>query len=134
MVKKTILKANDAALTSLPAEHFLTSYVQNVGGAVLCMGGDIPLGTSMARASLETRQQLLPADHWAISSGEGIVGLCLTAAGEFQQAEPILLRAYTDLRASRGDEHEVTLATRERLYRLYTAWGRPGEATKYKND
>ena len=134
LAEKTILKANDAALTSLPAEHFLTSYVQNVGGAVLCMGGDIPLGTSMARASLETRQQLLPADHWAISSGEGIVGLCLTAAGEFQQAEPILLRAYTDLRASRGDEHEVTLATRERLYRLYTAWGRPGEATKYKND
>ncbi len=131
LAASTIRKAVAAAENALPEVDFIGSYVQNVGGAILCLGEDISLGTSLAEKSLAARRQLLPAGHWAISSGEGIVGMCHAAAGDFAIAEPILLKAYTDLQGSRGDTHEVTLANRERLQQLYTAWGKPEQAARY---
>lgn len=127
----TIRRAASDAQAALPEVGFIHSYVQNVGGSILCLGEDVPLGTELATKSLAARRELLPAGHWAISSGEGILGLCQTAAGNFAAAEQTLLKAYADLRDSRGDDHEVTIATRERVAQLYEAWGKPDTALQY---
>ncbi len=127
----TIRKAVAAAETSLPEVDFIASYVQNIGGAILCLGEDVPFGTQLAEKSLAARRALLPEGHWAITSGEGIVGMCYAAAGDFDKAETILRGAYEALRESRGEAHEVTLATRERLHELYLAWQKPQLAEKY---
>ncbi len=131
MAAASIRKAVAAAEAGLPEVDFIASYVQNIGGAILCLGDDVSLGTKLAEKSLAARRQLLPPGHWAISSGEGVLGMCHAAAGDFATAEPILLKAYADLRAARGDNHEITLTNRERLYELYLAWGKLEEAARY---
>ena len=130
---ETIRRAIAGAGEGLPEVHFITSYVHNVGGMILCEGGDTELGTELAQRSLAARRELLPADHWAISSGEGILGVCHTAAGDYELAESVLLKAYADLRRTRGDENELTLVNRQRLQDLYSVWGRPDDAVRYSS-
>jgi len=110
---------------------FIVSYVENVGGIILCEQGNIAEGTSLARSSLQSRRELLPEGHWAISSGESVLGLCLTMAGEYAAAEDHLLRALDHLTETRGPDHEVTESTRERVIELYTRWQKPEEAARY---
>ncbi|WP_405235623.1 protein kinase domain-containing protein [Lentisalinibacter orientalis] len=110
---------------------FIVSYVENVGGIILCEQGDVGEGTSLARSSLQSRRELLPEGHWAISSGESVLGLCLTMAGAYAAAEDHLLRALDHLTETRGPDHEVTESTRERVIDLYKRWQKPEEAARY---
>ncbi len=131
LAAQTIRTAVDAAQAGLPEIDFITSYVHNVAGAILCLGDDIELGTELANKSLAARRQLLPEGHWAVHSGEGIVGSCLTAAGNYETAEDVLVQAYSALQIALGEDHEVTIATRERLHQLYIAWNKPADAERY---
>jgi tetratricopeptide (TPR) repeat protein len=84
-------------------------------------------------------QQAIPAleqAHGPESKNQAIarslLGYCLTDLGEFEQAEDQLLRALPALETNLGTDHSRTQDARDRLTRLYEAWGRPDEATLYR--
>ena len=131
MASETIRQAIAAADVGLPPVNFIRSYVGNIGAGILCLGEDVSLGSQLASSSLNIRRELLPPDHWAIASGEGVLGMCLAAAGDYEEAEPVLLRAYAELQASLGDTHEVTLTNKGRIIQMYTAWGKLEQAAQY---
>ena len=72
----------DDALSGLGEAHFLTAYVQNVGGVAFCEAPYDEQGLDLAERSLATRRALLPPDHWTIGSGMRVLGKCQLAAGD----------------------------------------------------
>ncbi len=130
--EKSIREALDAVQLSPELSPFIVSYVHNTAGEILCEQGDIEGGMAYASASLQSRSEILPENHWAISSSSAIVGSCHTAAGEYKTAEKILLVALEVLTKSLGENSDVVTSTRKRLYDMYAAWGKPAKAQEFK--
>ena len=84
------------------------------------------------RESLAIRRRNYPAGHFLISSAESILGEHLAIAGKFDQAEPMLLASEKALVASRGESTQIVKDARGRIARMYEAWGKPDEATRWK--
>jgi serine/threonine-protein kinase len=109
---ETVRPAIALALAALPADHPTVAYLQNVYSAAVCQMPDdalIPEGLRAAQASLETRLAAFGPEHWAVASGEAIVGHCLARSGRRDAGIAMLERAAGRLRAQRGDEQELTI-------------------------
>ena len=86
---------------------------------------------SAAKESYDIRRQALHADHWHIAYSRMLVGRCLVALREFQQAEDLLLQSYPVLAQKRGAQHRSTRTALQALVKLYQEWGKPQQAAKY---
>jgi eukaryotic-like serine/threonine-protein kinase len=109
-----------SAQATLPPDHPLLAYVQNVLATTLCRKGGAATaeGLELARASFATRSASLPDDHWALASGSSIEGLCLLELGRLDEARPLLTHALPLLAEQRGEDHRLTTRVREWLARL----------------
>ena len=72
----------------------------------------------------------LPDDHWRVAMAKNTQGAALTGLGSYKEAEPLLVGSLNDLDGS--PVPDLPARGRARLVELYTAWGRPNEAAKYK--
>jgi hypothetical protein len=72
----------------------------------------------------------MPKDSWPFAFAMNTHGAALLKLGDFADAEPLLLES----RGPLGGAPIPGLADkgRARLADLYTAWGKPGEAYKYR--
>jgi len=86
----------------------------------------------LARRALEVREGALPPDHWLIPYTQAFLGECMFARGRFDSAEPLIVGSAQKLEELRGREDKYTQLTFRRARRMYEAWGRPQEASKYQ--
>jgi hypothetical protein len=63
---------------------------------------------------------------------ESALGRCLTGLGRFEEAERLLTESARVLQSARGDRYATTQAAMNGLVGLYEAWGKPGEAARYR--
>jgi hypothetical protein len=84
--------------------------------------GRLPEAERLFREALDELRAVLPPDNWEIGR---------TAAGAFADAERQLLDGYRIVQADR-QALRATAAARERLVRLYEAWGRPEAAARWR--
>ena len=84
---------------------------------------------AQARRILEAK---LPNDHWQVAMAQNAEGAALAGLGDYQDAEPLLLSSLPRLGGSPLPGLEKT--GRERLARLYTAWGKPDKASQYQGN
>jgi serine/threonine-protein kinase len=117
---------------TLPDAHPLVATALQLEGRSVAALGDPTNALPSLRASLELRRRSLPAAHWLIASSESVLGECLMKAQRYAEAEAHLLRGYQDLVSASGAQHARSLDARRRLAALYDAWGKPGEAAKYR--
>lgn len=104
--------ALSSALASLPPDHPVTAYIQNVMGAALCQteGSDnLREGLALSRASLDARRAAFGDDHWSVASTEAIVGYCLLRLDRRGHGEGMLQRAYHTLLEQRGADNDLTV-------------------------
>jgi tetratricopeptide (TPR) repeat protein len=80
-----------------------------------------------ARRILEAK---LPNDHWQVAMAQNAEGAALAGLGDYKNAESLLLSSLPRLGGSPLPGLEKT--GRERLARLYTAWGKPDKASQYQ--
>ncbi len=59
------------------------------------------------------------------------LGECRFALKRYAEAEPLLLDGYADLEKRLGPKKAITMAARQRLHDLYTAWNKPEQAARY---
>ncbi len=64
-----------------------------------------------------------PADDWRAANAESMFGGCLAALGRYEEAEPYLRDSYPRIEAKRGAQDRFTMRAKERLDKLYEAWG-----------
>ena len=69
---------------------------------------------------------------WHFPEYRSQLGLCLTKLGRFDEAENEILFAQDHLNRLVGGRDERTLSVTQGLIDLYAAWGKPGEAEKYR--
>jgi len=94
--------------------------------------GDAAAAEPPARAALELLQQTLGAAHRRTALAARDLASCLTARGRFEEAEPLLLESYSQIKAAFGDRRRETVQTLTALVHLYDGWEKPAEADRYR--
>jgi tetratricopeptide (TPR) repeat protein len=98
----------------------------------LCATGAVAEGDSLIRAAI----RLAPADStdYIPARLRTALGICLTEARRFPEAEPVLLEAERQLRAlaggSRSPSHKLAVTW---LASLYEQWGKAEKAAEWRN-
>lgn len=82
--------------------------------------------------ALAILQKVLPPGDIQISMTEGALGECLMAQKRYHEAEPLLRSSYDGVKSKFGEQHQRTVQARQRLAKLYGAWGKPNEAARYR--
>lgn len=72
-----------------------------------------------------------PGGHWHVADARSRLGACLTAMGQFEEAESLLLESFAELKDTFGERDETTNEARKRIADLYKAWGREDSAKPY---
>jgi serine/threonine-protein kinase len=90
--------------------------------------GAVPL----FRQAIDVQVRALGDGLWVPNAIRLNLGSCLITLGQYQGAEQPLLTARSRLSAALGDTASLTARARAHLVRLYTAWGRPALAARYR--
>lgn len=117
---------------SLSDAHPAVSTAMAVLGRALGPLGELREAERWLRESWRLRQVHFPAGHWLIANSEGVLGNHLILQGRYPEAETHLLRSEQALVAARGEQAEPVRDARDRLVRLYEAWGKPAEADRWR--
>jgi serine/threonine-protein kinase len=123
-----------SAASGLPPDHPLAAYAHMVLGQSLSDGGRPAEGEIHLRRALVVRRKLLPPDHWLLANTENVLGGAVARQGRFAEAERLLVVSYERLLADRGVDNDKTRDARDRVARLYRAWGRPREAARFDTE
>ena len=120
------------ARTLDPFNKNLALWRQNYAGFLCYIRAEPELGVRLLGGAIPALEQAHGPESSNQAIARSMLGYCLTDLGEFEEAEDQLLRALGALEQTLGAEYYRTLQARERLVRLYEAWGRPDEATLYR--
>lgn len=101
-------------------------------GLVLTREGHAAEGEPCLREALALRTKAVPLDSFLIPFTESAFGECLTAQERYAEAEPLLTDGYTGLIWKLGEKDLRTIEARQRLAKLYDAWGKPEQAGLYR--
>jgi tetratricopeptide (TPR) repeat protein len=101
-------------------------------GSILASTGRSEEAERMLRDAIGTLRGTFPRGHYVTSQALSLLGGCLLDQGRYAEAEPLLLESNTDLGTRRGAEERERRAVRERLLRLYEAWGKPEKAKEWR--
>ena len=86
----------------------------------------------MFEEALTIYQAVYGQDHLRTMEATTALGTCLTALARYDEAEPLLLESLTFYQEKQKDDQVKT--TRQKLFDLYTAWGKPEQAAAYRGD
>ena len=88
-------------------------------GSVLSRKGDTEEAEKLFREALEMQRRFLGNDHPGIAYVLNSLARELRRAGRLEEAEPLYREA-------------IAMRNRERLVKLYEAWGQPDKAAEYR--
>ena len=84
------------------------------------------------REAVEIGREALPENHWAILLWEGALGFSIAGQERFEEAEPLIMDAFLGLKDNPGVPKQFLQMSLDAVIHLYTAWGKPDEAARYK--
>ena len=71
---------------------------------------------------------------WFTTAAKARIARTMLSVGFYEEAESLLRPNYERFAAQLGDHHSDTMEIRRLLLELYTAWGRPEDARRFKAD
>jgi eukaryotic-like serine/threonine-protein kinase len=125
-------KAIDLVRQYMGPENPLTASTAGTLGLTLTRDGKAAEGEPYLREALAIRKKILPPGDVSISSAVSALGECLTAQKRYDDAEPLLLQSYEELKAKSGDQDKRTTEARKRLAKLYEDWNKPEQAAQFR--
>jgi tetratricopeptide (TPR) repeat protein len=84
------------------------------------------------REALDRCRKNFPKPSARIAAAEGALGECLTAQKSYANAEPLLIDGYDMMKSKFGDQDRRVVEARQRLAKLYQAWGKSDQAVRYR--
>ena len=106
-------------------------------GSALTLKAIVQLEQRHYPQALETAQRAedilkahFSADHWRIALANNVKGAALAGGGKYAEAEQLLLSSNEIL--ADAPMAGVAQKSRERLERLYLAWGKEDQALRYR--
>jgi tetratricopeptide (TPR) repeat protein len=101
-------------------------------GYILTSTGKPAQAEPLLRESLMIRKGTNPKGHYTIAEAMGILGDCLIKQRRYQEAESLLIESDEGLRATMVERNPRRVQSRQRLVKLYEAWGKPDLAARYR--
>ncbi len=86
----------------------------------------------LLREALTIRREVYDEGYVATLEAQSALGASLAALGRYDEAEPLLLESLAAL--ENQDNQEIIEQTRQYLFDLYTAWGKPEQAAAYQGE
>jgi tetratricopeptide (TPR) repeat protein/tRNA A-37 threonylcarbamoyl transferase component Bud32 len=103
----------------------------NLAGLLCVVRGELAEGVTLLDDAIPVFERV---QDYRSAIARSMRGLCLTGLGRYREAETDLLAALPALETEYSVEHSRTQQARERLVALYEAWGRPDQATLYREN
>ena len=82
---------------------------------------------------MEIRENETPVVPSRVAETQSVLGGCLAAGGRYVEAEPLLVESLPIIGERWGEQQKHTLRALDRIISLYEAWGKPGDATIYRD-
>ena len=111
--------------------HNLTAFAWNVLGNAECGRGNFEAGIATLRRAEAARLALVGDRNWRTANTRVRIGICLSLARRFAEAEAILVPAVKALEEARGPSFERTQDGYQALRDLYRRSGRPDDAAAW---
>jgi tetratricopeptide (TPR) repeat protein len=134
---KAVTQAEEAvagarrARTGMNLQTELANSLENQG--FILTNTDKPVQAEpLLRESLAIKKATNPKGHPAIASVMSFLGDCLTKQRRFREAEALLIESDEDLRSTMVEQNPRRVESRQRLVKLYEAWGKPDLAARYR--
>ena len=86
----------------------------------------------LLRECMEIQRMALPKGDWRIAKTISILAESLAGQARFDEAEPMLLDAYGNMKDNPTAPTFQVQRVLERIVNLYESWGNPDEAAKYR--
>jgi hypothetical protein len=122
-------------ISKLGPEHPYTLGSQANLASAYCDAGLFSRAESTLRQCLAIRQRIQPED-WITFSTRSQLGGSLLGQKKYAEAEPLLLLGYEGLKARQAKilvpQRTRLIEARERVVRLYEAWGKPDKAAEWR--
>ena len=116
----------------LPQGHNGFASPMTILGLIMNKTGRSIQAESILRQALAIRERVLAKGAWQIAATQGALGECLTSQKRYAEAEPLLIQSYDVMKQTQGEQNPRALEARERLVKLYEAWGKPDLAARYR--
>jgi serine/threonine-protein kinase len=116
---------------TLPPDSHQIGWSLNNLGLLLIRKGEYTEAQRLINEALEIYRETV-GDHWRTAEARTFLGEAFLGRGLFEESEEQLAEGYTSLRDQLGIHHRRTRDAADRLARLYEAWGKPGEAARYR--
>jgi non-specific serine/threonine protein kinase/serine/threonine-protein kinase len=100
--------------------------------AVLAHQGKYADAEAEAEPVFEIARRTLPEGDRIRTTIQMIHGKCLLGLERFDEAEPVCLACYEELKARRGDQDGETRKALRIVIEMYDAWGNAEKAAKYR--
>jgi hypothetical protein len=106
-------------------------------GAALVEKGEYAEAEPLLRLCLAIRREALSEEDWRIAEVMSVLGASLAGQNKFDEAEPLLLESYTQVKDSAETipnalRNEQIGKALERIVNLYESWNKPRTAAKYR--
>ncbi len=115
-----------------PSGHWRIGEAYSALRNLSLMVGDTVKAEPLARRTAEIYEAALGVDHGWTAHARAVLGTCLTAFGQFTEAERLLLEGYGTLQTRSGLQDRYTQDVLTRLVTLYRAWGKAELAERYQ--
>ena len=125
-------QALDLLMKFYPPEHSVFATTRAGLGLTLTRLGKPGEGEPYLQEALEMRKKLLPAGDVLIFAAMSSLGECLTAQQRCSEAEPLLTESYAALKSKLPGADRRVVDARQRLAKLYEAWGKPDLALPFQ--
>ncbi len=126
-------RATEIFERALGPNHVNTAVTRTGLAAVLADRGEFERAHALAVAAETVLSDRLAPDHWRTAVARSVRGAALGGLGDYAAAEPMLLDSLGTIASAKGDDDiAYTGAARARVVALYTRWGKPEQADRYR--
>jgi serine/threonine protein kinase len=98
----------------------------------LLEGAKVSEAETVLREYVATAGETLPSASWQVATAKSLLGACYTVRGDFEDAELLLLESYPIMSRNLGQKQEMTQQAIQRIVKLYEAWDKPEQASKWR--
>jgi serine/threonine protein kinase/Tfp pilus assembly protein PilF len=119
------------ARTGIGLQTELSISLENLG-YILTNTGKPAQAEPLLRESLAIRKGTNPKGDPTIADVMSVLGECLTKQRRYREAEALLIESDEDFRSTVVEQNPRWIESRQRLVRLYEAWGKPDLAARYR--
>jgi len=125
-------EALEALRRTLGDAHHDTLWTMGNLGDLYTSQGRLAEAEALLRPAVDRVRKAFPREHLVTGYTLRKYGRLLTARAQYAAAEKVLLEAEQALGAAVGPDHAQTKKAIGNLVELYEAWGKPGEADRWR--